>query len=157
MRARNPARRGYLDDTAWVPHRLDMMASPAWRSRPRPLAKMIERLEIEHMRHGGKENGNLVVTYDQFEAYGVSRRAICQMIEAGQALGIIEVIKPENWYGDVRPPNVYRLTYIPAKGKRAPTDEWNSITQEQAEIIVEKAKISTERQVTTMQGRRSVA
>jgi hypothetical protein len=118
---------------------------------------MIERLEVEHMRHGGKENGNLVVSYDQFEAYGVSRRAICQMIEVGQALGIIEVIKPENWYGDVRPPNIYRLTYIPAKGKRAPTDEWNTISQEQAEIILKGAKISPERQAATMQVRRAVA
>ncbi|MBK5264145.1 MAG: type II secretion system F family protein, partial [Alphaproteobacteria bacterium] len=32
-------------------HRLDMVLSPSWTLRPKPVARILERLEIEHMLH----------------------------------------------------------------------------------------------------------
>ena len=37
----------------WIANRLEMLISPAWQHVPRPLRRMLERLEIEHLRHGG--------------------------------------------------------------------------------------------------------
>jgi len=136
-------RRSWLDDTdgGWVPHRYQLLVSPAWRHRPRPLARILERLEIEHLTHGGAENGHLVVSYAQFIAHGVSRKAIRSALSVGVALGLLEVIQTEEWVGDIRAPNEYRLTYLPAKHRRAPTDEWASISDARAKAIVAAAAL----------------
>jgi hypothetical protein len=138
MRAGNPMRRSWLDDTdgGWIAHRLVLLVSPAWQARPKPLAGILERLEIEHMRHAGLENGNLIVSYDQFVAFGVSRKIIRAAEVCGRALGLIEAVHSEESIGGVRAPNRYRLTYVPEKGKRAPTDEWQGVTAERAAQVV---------------------
>ncbi len=127
-------RRSWLDDTdgGWIPHRLKLLVSPAWRHRPIPLAKILERIEIEHMRHAGKENGHLIVSYDQLVEHGVSRRTIRGSIDLGVALGLLEVRQSGEWAGDVRTPNMYRLTYLPEKDRKAPTDEWEGIENAKA-------------------------
>ncbi|MBX3571073.1 MAG: hypothetical protein KF694_01850 [Mesorhizobium sp.] len=122
--------------TAFVPHRLELLLSPAWQRAPRPLRTILERLEIEHLRHGGQENGFLFVSYQQIVAAGVSRRSIKSACQLGEKLGLLEVVQDGELTGDLRPPNRYRLTYVPAKGAAAPTDEWKSITKERAMTIV---------------------
>ena len=143
-RSQNPMRRSWLDDTdgGWVAHRLKLMVSPAWRHRPIPLAKILERIEIEHMRHGGKENGHLVVSYDQLVRNGVSRRTIRSALALGVSLGLLEVKQSGEWAGDVRSPNIYRLTYLPEKNRRAPTDEWEGIDNERARALIGAYQIS---------------
>lgn len=132
MAAANPSRGKWL--TSFVPHRLEMLKSHAWQSMPGPLAKLIERLEIEHLSHGGQENGHLFVPFSQFEMYGISRRRIRALLDLGEGLGLIEVRRdPSASTWDVRPPNAYRLTYLVEKGKKAPTDEWRLVTAELAD------------------------
>lgn len=126
--------------TAFITHRLEMLISASWRHAPRPLLRMIERLEIEHLRHGGFENGNLYVSYKQFVLAGISKRSIRPTMELGKALGLMDYRQEEEPRGDIRPPNAYRLTYVPAKGKNAPTDEWKAITDERAKQLVEQYK-----------------
>ena len=89
--ARNPMRRTWLDDYdgGFVPHRMGLIMSPAWHLRPKTLGKILERLEIEHLRHGGKENGNLTVSYEQFVDYGISKKGIRQALDIGVALGLL--------------------------------------------------------------------
>jgi hypothetical protein len=61
----------------YIAHRLAMIESPAYRVLSFHARRCLDRIEIEHLRHGGKENGRLPVTYDQFIEYGVmSRRFI---------------------------------------------------------------------------------
>lgn len=131
-------RRSWLDDTdgGWVAHRLQLVTSPAWRLAPIPLRRVLERLEIEHMRHGGKENGHLVVSYGQFEKFSVSRKSIRGALELGEKLGLLEIRQESNWVGDIRPPNQYRLTYVPENDRRAPTDEWAGLTEEKVKSII---------------------
>jgi len=141
-KAQNPMRRSWLDETegGWVAHRLRLLMSPAWQHRPRPLCTILERIEIEHMRHAGKENGHLVVTYDQFVAYGVSRRAVAPAIACGVRLGLVEVRQAHEVTRNIKSPNEYRLTYLPEKDRRAPTDEWAGVTAEQAKKATEVFK-----------------
>jgi hypothetical protein len=135
MTARNPSRDKWLSN--FVPHRLEMLVSPAWQAAPFPLYRMLMRLEVEHLRHGGYENGNLFVSFAQFQQCGVSRRQIKALLDLGCALKLIEVVQDaemSRW--DIRPPNAYRLTYLPAKGKKAPTDDWKSINQARADAAL---------------------
>ena len=128
-------RRSWLDESegGWIAHRLRLLMSPAWQHRPRPLCSILERIEIEHMRHAGKENGHLVVTYDQFVAYGVSRRVVVHAIACGVRLGLLEVRQTHEMVRNIKAPNEYRLTYVPEKDRKAPTDEWAGVTALEAE------------------------
>jgi hypothetical protein len=135
---------------AFVPHRLEMLISPAWQQAPRPLRRLIERLEIEHLRHGGFNNGELYVSYNQFVAFGLSKKSIRPTLDLGQALGLIEVIQdvdviPGDRKSDLRPENKYRLTYVPAKGKQSPTDEWKAISADRAERLLNRFRQSEEK------------
>ncbi|MER9761591.1 hypothetical protein [Mesorhizobium sp. M0138] len=122
---------------SWVGHRLEMYLSPAWSdARVGPLRAMLERLEIEHLRHGGYSNGELLVSYTQFVEFGISRKSIKRTQQLAVDLGFIEVTYAEG-DGVIRPPNAYRLTYLPAKGKTNPTDEWKTVTKEKAKRLVE--------------------
>lgn len=127
--------------TCFMPHRLELLISPAWRAAPRPLRNILERIEIEHLRHGTMNNGELYVSYLQFVEFGISKRSIKPALELGQKLGLLEVIQEaENHLSDIRAANAYRLTYVPAKGKAAPTDEWKLITESRARALVEGFK-----------------
>lgn len=125
----------------WVPIRLRLMESAAWRARSIPLIRMLERLEKEHMYHGGSSNGDLCVSFDQFVKAGLSRRIIKRTIELGKDLGLLAV-KPgsQPLEGRMKPENRYRLTYLPT-GKKAPTDEWKQVTDHIAANAVQKYRI----------------
>ena len=88
------------------------------------------------MRHGTFNNGELFVSFNQIEDAGVSRRSIAAIAELGTELGLMEVVRAET-LGDLRGPNAYRLTYVPAKGQREPTDEWRRVDEAKAISLVE--------------------
>ena len=130
------SRSTWLAGVAWAPHRLDLVQSPAWRLAPVPLCRILGLLEIEHMRHGGKLNGELFVSHRQFTAAGISRRKITVTMTLGEELGLLDIVKPDQPIGDLRAAHSYRLTYIPAKGATSPTDEWKKVTEERAKALV---------------------
>src|SRR5262245_2747805 len=75
--------------------------------------RILATLEIEHCRHGGRENGKLVSTYDDFECH-VQRSSIRQALDELVAAGLIEIVRPgRRSYADLRTPSIYRLTYLP--------------------------------------------
>lgn len=121
--------------SAWIPHRLELRVSPSWSMAPVPLRRILERLENEHMRHGGQNNGALFVSFSQIVECGVSRRNIAPCLALGESLGLIEVIRPDSITGDIRAPNAYRLTYLPTKSV-APTDEWKAVSRQDAEACI---------------------
>jgi hypothetical protein len=99
-------------------------------------------LEIEHVSHAGKDNGKLPVTFRNLIEFGIPNRDdIARGIRELCVLGIVELTRPGRaGNGEFRTPNLFRLTYLPAKGKR-PTDEWQQIrTIEEAKEIVRKIR-----------------
>ena len=128
--------------TCWVPHRLEMLLSPSWQCAPRPLKRAIERLEIEHLRHGGQNNGELFVSFRQFVDYGISRRSIAPVLKLGEDLGLLEIIRPNDSLSDIRSPHAYRLSYLPAKGHKAPTDEWKTVSRDRVDALLSRFKTS---------------
>jgi hypothetical protein len=106
---------------AFIMTRLVMLDSVAyWALKP------IERtilsvIEIEHMRHGGVENGRLIVTRRQFEKRGIPLKAIAPGLRALEELGFIEITeRGAAGIGDHAQAHPFRLTYVQPN----PTDEW---------------------------------
>ena len=70
---------------------IEMLVSPAYRVLSLSAHRVLDRISIELAHHGGNDNGKLPVTYEQFEEYGIHRRAIPPAIRELEALGFIEV------------------------------------------------------------------
>jgi hypothetical protein len=126
---------------AFIMTRLVMLDSVAyWALKP------IERtvlsvIEIEHMRHGGVENGRLVVTRRQFEKRGIHKDAIAPSIRALEALGFIEIERGAAGVGDQAQAHRFRLTYVQPN----PTDEWRRFHDpEMARAVAETARKSSD-------------
>ena len=123
---------------------IEMLESPAHRMLSLSAHRVIDRIAIEHAHHGGKHNGRLPVTYDDFEAYGIDRQAIPPAIREAAALGFIEVTqRGRPSAGEYRWPNLFRLTYVYCGKAEAdmPTNEWRRIkTIEEAKLIARMAR-----------------
>jgi hypothetical protein len=115
-----------------------MMESPAWGALTAPARRVVDRIVIEHMHHAGTMNGELVVTYDNFQAFGISRGAIKPAIEVAVKLGFIDITAIGlRSYGNARRPSSYALTWLPRNDGAPPSNRWNAIkSKEQAEAKV---------------------
>ena len=130
----------------FAPRLVEMLEAPAWRVLSLSARRVIERVEIELAHHGGKDNGRLIVTYDDLVNYGIDRHAIAPAIREAAALGFIEVTEHgragnAKW----RTPNCFRLTFRPTKGLPGDgTHGWRKIdTMEAAEATARKARLKT--------------
>ncbi len=127
----------------YIQLRKEVMTSRAWKARSVPLMRILERLAIEHMAHGGRRNGSLYVSYGQFVQEGVSRRAIKPALRLGEDLGLLEVIRPLGKAGGtLRNPHAYRLTYLPLPSGRL-TDEWKAVGAVQIQAALARYRNAT--------------
>jgi hypothetical protein len=125
----------WLKGKQWFPCRREVLESPAFRYLS-PLAKQVlHAIELEHLRHGGKENGNLIVPYNTIRTYcrGASKRKIAQALRELEALGFV-VVHRGQVNGSKRAPSRYLLTHLPGHNGGPPRDDWSEIkTDDQAE------------------------
>jgi hypothetical protein len=131
----------------WVSHRRSMLESPAWRVLSRGARQFLDRLEIEHMAHGGRENGKLPLTYQDLIAYGMTRAQIAPAMREAEALGFAICTKRgRGGNADSRAPNLWWSTYVQNVirnnvSSALPTDEWQKIkTIADAEAIAAAAR-----------------
>jgi hypothetical protein len=127
--------------------RLVMVDSVAyWALKPIE-ARILAVIEIEHMRHGGVENGRLIVTRRQFEKRGIHKDAIAPGLRALEALGFIEIMeRGVAGVGDHVQAHRFRLTYVQPN----PTDEWRKFY----DANMARAAAETARQSTNIRARR---
>lgn len=112
-------------------HTRELLQSQAWRSRSINCVRLLEFLEIEHLAHGGLENGALLAPFDQLQRFGIARRLITCAVQEAEAKGLLAV-KREKAKGTKRPKaNRYRLTYLwtrtdldGVKDWQEPSDNW---------------------------------
>jgi hypothetical protein len=120
-----------------------LLESPAFRVLSRAAHLVLARIEIEHSRHGGNDNGALPVPFDHFVEYGLHRRVIAPAIREVVALGLVEVTRRGcAGNAELRQPSLYRLTYRHAKGEPGDgTHEWRRVkTIGEAEALAEAAR-----------------
>jgi hypothetical protein len=152
---------------AFIYHRLPMLDSPAWRVLTLSARRVLDRLELEHMIHAGRKNGELIATYDNLQKYGIGgRREIKLALAELEALGFIEFTRRgRGGNADFRIAHQFRLTYLNKptyerdnQGRvtnsiaewHGPTDEWNRInTLEEAEAKQKAARLPRKRKAAT--------
>jgi hypothetical protein len=120
----------------------EMKESPAWRAMPLAARQIVDRIEIEHGRHGGQENGKLPVTYDDFEKYGVRRMSIAFGIRAAVALGWIDITdRGHRGAADLRRAARYALTWVDRFDGAPRNNRWKRFqTMVEAEMAVAEVK-----------------
>src|SRR5262249_10852410 len=76
--------------------------------------RILDTLEIEHCRRGGRENGKLPCPYRSLAIFGLtSSSRISRALHELKAAGLIEIIRPgRRSFADLRTPSLYRLTYL---------------------------------------------
>jgi hypothetical protein len=119
-----------------------MMQSPAYRILSRAAHQVMARIEIELRRHGGRDNGKLVVTFDDFIEYGLDRHAIAPAIRELEALGFIRVTeRGRAGNAEYRSPNKFYLTFANERDGKEPPHDWRKIqTMDQAKQIARAAR-----------------
>jgi hypothetical protein len=149
---------------AWLWLSMDMLESPAWRALPSNSYRVVERILVEFGRHGMRGNGDLVVTHNDFEAWGIRRQSLREAIAIAEALGFIEVVfRGTAARAEFRFPSRYRLTFRPHEiltddGRSEPvqqTDEWTRIKSVQdAERIIAETREQLQDQRESERGQR---
>jgi hypothetical protein len=117
-----------------------MLESASYQVLSLSAHRALARIEIEFAHNGGEgakrgnENGKLIVTFDDFERYGIHRRSIAPAIRELEALGFIEITeRGRAGNAEYRLPHKFRLTYRDTKRNR-PTHEWRRIETIEAAI-----------------------
>ena len=117
-------------DGQFSPYLIEMLEHPSFRVLSLTAHRVLFRICIEHAHHGGKDNGKLPVTYEQFVEYGIHRAGIKLAIRELVALGIIKCKPGRAGNADSRTPSLYQLTFRPtpvpmSEEQRAATEQAN--------------------------------
>jgi hypothetical protein len=123
----------------FIPRPRSMLESKAYRSLSLSARRVMERIELEHLRHGGKDNGKLPVTRRDFSTYGVRESSVFPGLHEAIEKGFVRITR-KGRSGKHGMPTEYRLTYIHANN-RPPTNEWkryHGISTETSPIRVPK-------------------
>lgn len=145
----------------WVWHTMGLLASPAWRGQSINCRRLIDFLELEHLSHGGNENGSLVAPYSQLVQAGISRRLIKGVIAEAEARGLISCEKGARRGLAMSDLSRYRLTYFWTKQRvnglwdwLLPTDNWKIWEDDSA--INKQRKTQTPGQIGSTSGTATV-
>ena len=101
----------------WLTRKL--LESDAWRSQTIHTYRLIHFLLLEHLRHGGQENGRLKAPYRQLYAFGIGARFAVQAIAHAEGLGLIVCNK-----AGMRTVTTFRLTWYRDRDGQPATNEW---------------------------------
>jgi len=117
---------------AFIQHAAKLLTSRSWRSLSLYARQALDRLEIEHCAHAGKENGYLIVTFDDFQKWGIPRKWIKPAITELVNVNLVIIERHGLARNGNGIPSLYRLTYLkyklmPIVGSPyylEPTNEW---------------------------------
>jgi hypothetical protein len=114
----------------WIWTTATMLESPAWRAMPGHAVKVVMRIALEHLKHGGIENGDLPTTYNDFVRFGVRRARIREAIMIAIHLGWIERVSVGEtpWHGNIREPGKFALTWLPKRDGTQASNKWTRFT-----------------------------
>jgi hypothetical protein len=130
-------------DENWVWFTRGMIESPALRALSGGGLLVVFRVALEHLAHGGAENGSLPIPYTDFVSYGIRRGTLREYIAEATALGFIArtSVGRKAW-GDIKGVSArYRVTWLPSYDGTPATNEWKRFTSmEQAEQAAKKAR-----------------
>jgi hypothetical protein len=135
----------YALNGKFVAHTVELRESPAWLALPDNARRVLDRLELELLRHSGFDNGELQCTYTDFVKAGFCRSHISLAIRQCVELGFIQVKQGTRSISKYRNRSLYRLTHVLSrktgeKNNIEPTNEWRRIkTYEDAQRALLRA------------------
>ena len=111
----------------WVWYTREMLVSGALAAMSLAARRVVERIMIEHMNHAGREIGNLKVTYDNFELFGIRRKTISAAVKMAVDLGFIDITsRGYRAYGTARRPATYALTWLARCDGTPASNRWKT-------------------------------
>lgn len=119
-------------EEAFVGEPMSLLESPAYRALNFPALKILGFLKLEHVRHGGAENGRLLAPYRQLEALSISARHVKPALAMLEALGIIRVTSDGSRMGGRPNAAKYALTWLPTCDGALPTADYRRVTEAEA-------------------------
>jgi hypothetical protein len=144
----------------WSARPLELMESPAYRVLSRAAHLAMSRIEIEQRHHGGRDDGRLPVTFQDFVDYGIHHSSVTPALRELQAVGIIRVTqRGRAGNAEHRSPNLFFLTFANERDgtKSPPPHDWRKVeTIEQAEQLVRAARVAKDPQAVE-RGRKQAA
>ncbi len=140
------------EGTSWCWLTAEMLESPAWRALTGNALKVVLRIALEHLKHGGVENGLLPVTYKDFGKCGVRRNGTREAIMIASHLGWIDKTSTGEvpWRGDIRKPSTFALTWLPQHNGAPASNRWTRIKSDadaKAAIKAAKAELAQVRRL----------
>lgn len=121
------------DQGGWMAVSRLFLESPAYRSLSVNALKALNRLMIEHIGHGRLMNGELLVTHEQFQEYGVTGEYVADAVDELQYKGLVRTQKGRAGNGTAHP-TVYTLTFDGTSNGLAATNEWKRFTMAEARL-----------------------
>jgi hypothetical protein len=115
---------------AFVKMPRDLLESAAWRSLSLNSRKLIDFLMIQHTRHAGKKNGELLAPRRDLEQAGIPVNMITGAIEDAERVGVIDCKR-----GTGRQPSLYTMTWLPLSDGTDPSCRWRHCDAEATEIV----------------------
>ena len=120
---RRAAMRRPPSDEPWIWLPQSLLESNSVKSLSINAHRVLLRLLLEHLGHAALENGELRVSYRQFEDWGVSRNCIAAAIRELECKGLIDR-RCGHADGNIRPPILYELTFYATERHGGATNRW---------------------------------
>ena len=132
-------------DQRWAWLTIELMGSAAYRTLSVNAFRAFSRILIEHNAHAALENGKLIITHDQFVAYGLTGELVADAIDELEYKGLIRVQRGRAGVGTPHS-NIYTLTYVGDHEGAPATNDWRRVTMEKCRRWLETdRKLAAER------------
>jgi hypothetical protein len=86
--------------------------------------RLVDFLMVEHVDHGGKENGRLLAPWNQLVECGIGRRLIAETVSEASRRGLLDVR-----HGAGRAANTYTLTFLKTFDGEPPSNRWRTFRE----------------------------
>ncbi len=117
-------------DQPWVWQTRALRASDAWRSQSINCRRLIDFLLLEHMSHGGKENGKLHAPERQLRNFGIGAQYIADVVREAEELGLVDCHR-----GGMRIATRYALTWLALHDGTPASNRWRAYRNPQIEPL----------------------
>ncbi|ACA18247.1 hypothetical protein M446_3874 [Methylobacterium sp. 4-46] len=142
----------------WTSLGRDLLDSHAWRAQSINCRRVIDRILLEHIGHGGLTNGALAVTHADFGRHGIRGNSVLPAIEEAIALGLIRREREGHraWGAFKGRAAMFGLTWFGTVDGRPPSNEWKRFgSREEAEQAAKNARQRVEESASSRPARRN--